>query len=622
MGGLYGHMSHIHEDLDLTFNDIIDILRNLSELRVDSFEKMDGQNINFTVDKAGEIRLARNKGNVQAGGLSTAEYATMWKGHPAQESFMRGFEAIQAALKVLTDKEKQALFSDGNRYQNAEIVYPEGKNIIQYDKPMIRLHEAAILFDRKTGLQAKNDREAFSVAKKLGNFIGSLTVSVRGEEWQIRKPNKVVLDAIRQEHFERAASRLESLSGCYASRPVSDWVVSLIMPELLLKGLNENIANHVIDAMLSKQGSMSTVQIKKLVSKDQKLIVSQYTTKLNSTKRIKEKTLSIEMIVNNFAMELLRNVSSRFVSNHAAEVKRMQNDLRNSIAALQNAARQNNDPAKNLLDKQMSKLGNVENLTSSLEGIVFQYPQNSGRIYKLTGAFAMTNQLIGCAMRMGLLENVAVKSDNAPKKIGLIPISAKPYHKGHHMQIQHAAERCDHVYVYISPTDRKRTGELPILASSLKSYWQEHIIPNLPDNVTALSTGFAAFGLNYHPLPSPVSAVYAHIEEKEAAGSKDAFYIYSDATDTAKAFPEKSIIKAAPTLCANGQIRFPGIEDKDNLPRIAKGKYVRKALADNDFDLFDNMIPDFMPTNAKRSLFALLRNPELKMSHVFPITMG
>ena len=46
---------------------------------------------------------------------------------------------------------------------------------------------------------------------------------------------------------------------------------------------------------------------------------------------------------------------------------------------------------------KLEKLGDIENIASSLEGVVFNY---KGKIYKITGAFAMVNQLIGRAMRL------------------------------------------------------------------------------------------------------------------------------------------------------------------------------------------------------------------------------
>ena len=39
----------------------------------------------------------------------------------------------------------------------------------------------------------------------------------------------------------------------------------------------------------------------------------------------------------------------------------------------------------------------IENIASSLEGVVFQH---KGKVYKLTGSFAMVNQIVGRAMRL------------------------------------------------------------------------------------------------------------------------------------------------------------------------------------------------------------------------------
>ena len=48
----------------------------------------------------------------------------------------------------------------------------------------------------------------------------------------------------------------------------------------------------------------------------------------------------------------------------------------------------------------MRKLGPIENVASTMEGEVFEYPPGSDQLYKLTGSFAMANQIIGRAMRL------------------------------------------------------------------------------------------------------------------------------------------------------------------------------------------------------------------------------
>ena len=47
MGGVAGHLSHVHEDLDLTFGEIKSLLSDVASAKIEAVEKLDGQNIFF-----------------------------------------------------------------------------------------------------------------------------------------------------------------------------------------------------------------------------------------------------------------------------------------------------------------------------------------------------------------------------------------------------------------------------------------------------------------------------------------------------------------------------------------------------------------------------------------------
>ena len=132
MGGVAGHMAHLSEDLDLTFNEIVSILTKVASADIkNATEKVDGQNLFLTVAN-GEIRTARNNGDVKKGGMSTDAYISKWKGHPAENAFTNGFKAISAALRKLNPETLEDIFSNGQRYVNMEIMYPKNPNIISY----------------------------------------------------------------------------------------------------------------------------------------------------------------------------------------------------------------------------------------------------------------------------------------------------------------------------------------------------------------------------------------------------------------------------------------------------------------------------------------------------------
>ena len=67
-GGLYGHMGHIHEDLDLSFETLNSMVMQLLNGHIDGEikEKIDGQALAVSIDDdTGDIIFARNVGNVK-----------------------------------------------------------------------------------------------------------------------------------------------------------------------------------------------------------------------------------------------------------------------------------------------------------------------------------------------------------------------------------------------------------------------------------------------------------------------------------------------------------------------------------------------------------------------------
>ena len=83
MGGLGGHMAHLSEDLDLTFNEITDVLGKVARAEIKKVtEKVDGQNLFLSVDSTGGFRAARNKSDIKRGGMTLDEYVAKWGGTP------------------------------------------------------------------------------------------------------------------------------------------------------------------------------------------------------------------------------------------------------------------------------------------------------------------------------------------------------------------------------------------------------------------------------------------------------------------------------------------------------------------------------------------------------------
>lgn len=103
--------------------------------------------------------------------------------------------------------------------------------------------------------------------------------------------------------------------------------------------------------------------------------------------------------------------------------------------------------------------------------------------------------------------------------IGLVPMSAKPFHEGHMSLIRKASDECKQVIVYVSISDRKRKGEITIFGEDMKYIWETIISKYLPQNVTCIFGG------------SPVGNVYKKLEEASQINDETTYAIYTGEED-------------------------------------------------------------------------------------------
>lgn len=497
MGGVAGHMAHLSEDLDLTFNEIVSILSKVASADIkNATEKVDGQNLFLTVAN-GEIRTARNNGDVKKGGMTTDAYISKWKGHPAENAFTNGFKAISAALKKLSPETLEDIFSNGQRYVNMEIMYPKNPNIISYSTPNIVLHGLQYFGDEERPEERSLAKEKFY---SLVKAVDGGTQNVGKEDWSINGPKIVALKKLADgSALEEVTSKIQSFSSPVGmSATLGDYVAMVVKKYTEQVDLPSNVTEQVLMLMLSpeeaKSRGVTVVKAKKGLPKELQSVVSKLGSKTNSRKYISSVLRPLEIAISDFAIEVLRGVKSFFVDEHDEEVTRMRDELQQSIVYLKNLQSSGDEKMGELVDKQLAKLGKIENLASSLEGVVFEYPPGSDRIYKLTGAFAMANQIIGRARRSGMTEDaenelfleiedeiedpvIDVEFKDEPvqnETVAIVPGAFKPPHMGHVDMVQQYASQADRVIVLISaPTKnaRKLPNGKEITADHSRQIW-------------------------------------------------------------------------------------------------------------------------------------------------------
>lgn len=189
-----------------------------------------------------------------------------------------------------------------------------------------------------------------------------------------------------------------------------------------------------------------------------------------------------------------------------------------------------------------------------------------------------------------ILSNVSVERKQPQLfSVGLVPMSAKPFHKGHMFLIQEAAKQCNRVIVYVSISDRSRKGEITIYGEDMQFIWKSIITKYLPENVTCIYGG------------SPVGKIYELLGNISEQGiSIEETYAVYTGKDDAKRYQEKywSNIK--------NNVWIKSFERGDDSPDIS-GTLMRSYLSNASQDklLFLDGLPD-MEDEDKEEIFNIL----------------
>jgi len=515
-GGVAGHMNHLYDNPDLTFKEMKKIFQAASAGELEGTEKTDGQNLQLSYDiSTSTARAARNKGNIKDGGMDAAGLAAKFGGRGALETaFTEAFAAFEETVGYLSIEEREEIFGPNtNVYYNAEVQDPRAANLINYDLPTLTIHRVGHNeYDRETG-----EATGRNVSKNARRLAAALD-RVQGEREEGRF--FVQMNAIRRlEALDNdtaanlAIARLEkalSNAGISDNQTVGEYTVSrvaemvdkrILLPDLIKKELlkrifkekGANIRN--VLSMVSKEDVATIEAIRELVADATKL-------KFNAIAPIEE-------IVHDFSVEMLRGLHSAFILDNEAEVERLRKETARAITAIEAS---DSEEAMEILAKQMSKLKDVEGVSTAAEGFVFDY---DGVTYKFTGNFAPMNQLLGLFKygrgNVPPLEKVDEDIDidvglDVRRTVALVPGAFKPPHRGHLEMVQHYADMADKVVIMVSPLPRRTPEGKEVSFSTSKAIWEVYLRDaGLLDKVNIIRS----------PVNSPVSATYQFVTNEK-----------------------------------------------------------------------------------------------------------
>jgi len=434
MGGVFGHMSHIYDNPNMTFGQIKDIMQKASAGELENVtEKTDGQNL-FVSYKLSDgtqrwvseeaVRSARNKGDIKNGGMTPEQLATKFAGRGALEAaFTNAFRAFAKTVDKFSEEEKLKLFGpDTNIYYNAEVMDPANANVINYDTKTFLIHRAGHAeYDKETGKPVDKE-EGFS--EQQASTLQS--VLEKSQDEMSKGDFRVQVNAIRQLKAlgddVALSAALKGMDQVMSSAGVSDddtigdyiigkWrqVVDKELSDLSDEGKQLIIKRVMTDYYGALEGEgplksrgLETRQITKTIGQPEldKQIVSVIK---SYPQRFKEFIFPVESVIHRFAIEIMRAVQSAYIiaaGGNEKEVARLQALVGKAIETIQASG---NEEAMEILRPQLEKLSKIEDdgsigdvdlsmISSAAEGIVFDY---DGHTYKFTGGFAPANQILG-----------------------------------------------------------------------------------------------------------------------------------------------------------------------------------------------------------------------------------
>jgi len=580
MGGLGGHVDHLYDNTDLSFTDMIKIMKAASNGEITGGEKLDGQNlfVSYSV-KDGKAKAARNVGNVKKGGMDAEALAAKFAGRGTLEAAFNGaFEAFVDAVQQMSDDVKLKVFGpDANIFYNAEVMDPENPNIINYNSKNLIIHrDGHGEYDRETG--KVTDRDVSAEANLLGKALKAVQKSDKEGAFGVEMKAVERLRALDgDEAVNSAESRLKQLlsqSGVGTGATVGEYIVSKLdaLIERMFPDLDEDTKKLIMQRMFGVKGTTATQIYKRISDPSMKSAVRDF---IKDQKRVrKEIIFPLEDIVHDFAVAMLDGLKSRFVLSHKDEINRIADRVEQAIAEIE---AEGDDTKTQKLKQGLGKLKSLDKISSSMEGFVFAF---DGHTYKLTGSFAPVNQIMGLLPWEKKKGGDLNENQEETQRIGLFPGKFKPPHTGHFLGAKEMIDSydADKVFIIISKRGVKRETEkglFVVMPETSEMIWNKYIDENGYKGkiITIVSS-----------QPSPIVDTYEMLKEFPAGTTVLVSKGEKDAEDPRFARMQQFIEKN------NLPVRVESVSGSMS-DTGASGTKLGLAVANGDLETFKKMIP-------------------------------
>lgn len=391
-GGASGHMHHPFDYTDFTLRDLKGLIRNLFSGKIEDItEKVDGTNIQATINKAGEVRFIRNKGDLNNpdGGMTIADMANKWADKPSvAKTFLEAGETITKVFSNLSYK----LFNPDSNTKitvNCECVVAGKTNIMPYVSAQVDFHDFWV-YKR----DANDEWEHVETTKK---WMDQLQKSC--ENIDSAHPTPQVLIKVADQSNEILVDYIKRLDKLFKEADCKEMDTIDTWKRNRFEEWCENNASWILE---SKDGA--EILYKRWFECDKSTNIKQikqmydnlHDTEIADMDKSGYKSMTSDVMepLDIFFLDLGNSVISLCddIINSGQEAQvcaQLRSDLKDVVADV----RANGSISANeKLTKQLNRLSELGEKVNPIEGIVFKY---KNKLMKLTGSFAPINQILG-----------------------------------------------------------------------------------------------------------------------------------------------------------------------------------------------------------------------------------
>ena len=385
-GGAAGHMAHPFDYTDFTANDLIELVDSLFKGKVEHLkEKLDGFNINASMNDEGEIIFIRNntERNSERGGVLLKDLEARWDGKEQQKKvFMTAAKIIE---KIFPKVGKEFFNPDENHRKiiNCECIIAGKTNIMPYAKDRVAFHGYTI-WEKGTD---KKGNFAWVEQEDVEGHVDELYKAAEGIDEAKPRPDLMIKNLEEgmkfAEKFTKSIVKLWEDEGLKPDTSIEEWKKTRfkkLAPDWCKDDMD------IFNRLCNGDKSINLRELKKRYPNEDVNDIDKGIKKSLPSKIMEPMDNLFLAIGNELLNQLEGFVNSGDKENIIATVKK---DTEEIVKTIENS---DSVEAKDKLEKCMKRLQALGNKYNAAEGIVVMY---KGRRMKFTGSFCLVNKMLG-----------------------------------------------------------------------------------------------------------------------------------------------------------------------------------------------------------------------------------